>query len=164
MKLTTKGRYAVTAMLDVAMHTKNGPVSLAEVARRQKLSLSYLEQLFSRLRRQGLVNSSRGPGGGYALSREPEGISVAEIIVAVDEPVDVTRCGGKANCNSESRCLTHDLWTDLSQQLYDFLSNRTLADVLERHQAQMAQDGVKEVVMHGNALKGGATKSSNATA
>lgn len=89
---------------------------------------------------------------------------MAEIIVAVDEPVDVTRCGGKANCNSESRCLTHDLWTDLSQQLYDFLSNRTLADVLERHQAQMAQDGVKEVVMHGNALKGGATKSSNATA
>jgi len=163
MKLTTKGRYAVTAMLDVAMHTRNGPVSLAEVARRQKLSLSYLEQLFSRLRRNGLVNSSRGPGGGYALSREPEGISVADIVVAVDEPVDVTRCGGKANCNSDSRCLTHDLWSDLSQQVYDFLSTRSLADVLERHRAQIEQDGVKEVVMHGKALQG-EPESSNAGA
>ncbi len=164
MKLTTKGRYAVTAMLDVAMHTQNGPVSLAEVARRQKLSLSYLEQLFSRLRRQGLVKSSRGPGGGYALSREPEGISVAEIVVAVDEPVDVTRCGGKANCNSNSRCLTHDLWTDLSQQVYDFLSTRSLADVLVRHREQVRQEGVQqEVVMHGSSLQG-TSETSNATA
>lgn len=153
MKLTTKGRYAVTAMLDVALHTQEGPVSLAEVARRQKLSLSYLEQLFSRLRRQGLVTSSRGPGGGYALSREPTAISVADIIVAVDEPVDVTRCGGKANCNSNSRCLTHDLWTDLSRQVYDFLNNRSLADVLKRHQEQMEKDGVREVVMHGRSLE-----------
>ncbi len=163
MKLTTKGRYAVTAMLDVAMHTRNGPVSLAEVARRQKLSLSYLEQLFSRLRRKGLVNSSRGPGGGYALSRDPEGISVADIVVAVDEPVDVTRCGGKANCNSDSRCLTHDLWTDLSQQVYDFLSTRSLADVLQRHREQMEKDGVQEVVMHGAPLQA-STDKSHATA
>ncbi|MGM0552663.1 MAG: Rrf2 family transcriptional regulator [Pseudomonadota bacterium] len=163
MKLTTKGRYAVTAMLDVAMHTQDGPVSLAEVARRQKLSLSYLEQLFSRLRRQGLVKSSRGPGGGYALSREPEGISVAEIVVAVDEPVDVTRCGGKANCNSNSRCLTHDLWTDLSQQVYDFLSTRSLADVLERHREQVRQEDVQEVVMHGSSLQG-TSETSHATA
>ncbi|WP_019626807.1 Rrf2 family transcriptional regulator [Thioalkalivibrio sp. ALJT] len=153
MKLTTKGRYAVTAMLDVAMHTRNGPVSLAEVARRQKLSLSYLEQLFSRLRRKGLVKSSRGPGGGYALSGDPDGISVADIIVAVDEPVDVTRCGGKANCNSDSRCLTHDLWADLSDQVYDFLSTRSLADVLQRHQEQVEKDGVQEVVLHGASLQ-----------
>ncbi|WP_018870406.1 MULTISPECIES: Rrf2 family transcriptional regulator [unclassified Thioalkalivibrio] len=155
MKLTTKGRYAVTAMLDVATHTREGPVSLAEVAGRQKLSLSYLEQLFSRLRKKGLVVSSRGPGGGYALSRDSAEISVAEIIVAVDEPVDVTRCGGKANCNKQSRCLTHDLWADLSDQLYDFLSNRSLAEVLERHEAsvQAREQGEHPVTVHGSTGK-----------
>ena len=134
MKLTTKGRYAVTAMLDVAMHSRERPVALADVSERQHLSLSYLEQLFSRLRRQGLVSSVRGPGGGYRLGRSAEEITVADIILAVDEPVDVTRCGGKGNCHRNSRCLTHDLWTELSHKLQDFLSARTLADVLQRHQ------------------------------
>ncbi len=140
MKLTTKGRYAVTAMLDVAMHSQDSPVSLAEVSERQHLSLSYLEQLFSRLRRQGLVRSVRGPGGGYRLGRSPEEITVADIILAVDEPVDVTRCGGKGNCHRNSRCLTHDLWTELSHKLQDFLSARSLADVLERHQLARTGD------------------------
>ncbi len=133
MKLTTRGRYAVTAMLDVATHSTRGPVSLAEVAERQHLSLSYLEQLFARLRRGGLVRSSRGPGGGYRLSRDPAEISVADVIMAVDEPVDVTRCGGLVNCNQDSRCLTHDLWVELSGQMQDFLSSRSLTDVLQRH-------------------------------
>lgn len=133
MKLTTRGRYAVTAMLDVAMHSTRGPVSLAEVAERQHLSLSYLEQLFARLRRQGLVRSSRGPGGGYRLNRHPEEITVADVILAVDEPVDVTRCGGLVNCNQDSRCLTHDLWVELSRKMQDFLSSRSLSDVLQRH-------------------------------
>jgi Rrf2 family transcriptional regulator, iron-sulfur cluster assembly transcription factor len=133
MKLTTKGRYAVTAMLDVAMHSGRGPVPLNDVAERQHLSLSYLEQLFARLRKHGLVRSSRGPGGGYRLSRHPAEISVADVVLAVDEPVDVTRCGGLVNCNQDSRCLTHDLWVELSRQVYDFLSSRSLADVLQRH-------------------------------
>jgi Rrf2 family iron-sulfur cluster assembly transcriptional regulator len=139
MKLTTKGRYAVTAMLDVAMHSRERPVALAEVSERQHLSLSYLEQLFSRLRRHGLVSSVRGPGGGYRLGRSAEEITVADIILAVDEPVDVTRCGVKGNCHRNSRCLTHDLWTELSHKLQDFLSARTLADVLQRH--QLARSG-----------------------
>ena len=133
MKLTTRGRYAVTAMLDVAMHSTHGPVSLAEVAERQHLSLSYLEQLFARLRRCGLVRSSRGPGGGYRLSRDPAEVTIADVIMAVDEPVDVTRCGGLVNCNQDSRCLTHDLWVELSRQMQDFLSSRSLTDVLQRH-------------------------------
>ncbi|WP_043739266.1 Rrf2 family transcriptional regulator [Thioalkalivibrio nitratireducens] len=145
MKLTTKGRYAVTAMLDVAMHAEQRPVSLADVARRQHLSLSYLEQLFARLRRKGLVSSSRGPGGGYRLSRRSDAITVAEIILAVDEPVDVTRCGGQANCTHRSQCLTHDLWTDLSQQVESFLSERSLADVLHRYrEARAARERVPE--------------------
>jgi Rrf2 family iron-sulfur cluster assembly transcriptional regulator len=139
MKLTTKGRYAVTAMLDVAMHSRERPVALADVSERQHLSLSYLEQLFSRLRRRGLVKSVRGPGGGYRLGRGAEEITVADIILAVDEPVDVTRCGGKGNCHRNSRCLTHDLWTELSNKLQDFLSARTLADVLHRHQLARAE-------------------------
>lgn len=132
MKLTTRGRYAVTAILDVALHSGNGPVPLADVAERQNLSLSYLEQLFARLRQQGLVRSSRGPGGGYRLSRPADEISVAEVILAVDEPVDVTRCGGLVNCNQDSRCLTHDLWVELSRKMHQFFSSRSLADVLER--------------------------------
>jgi Rrf2 family transcriptional regulator, iron-sulfur cluster assembly transcription factor len=147
MKLTTKGRYAVTAMLDVAMHAGIRPVALAEVAERQRLSLSYLEQLFARLRQHGLVHSSRGPGGGYRLGRSPETISVADIILAVDEPLDLTRCGGRANCQGDARCLTHDLWTELSRQAHDFLSRRSLADVLDRHQRarqeKAADDGME---------------------
>jgi Rrf2 family transcriptional regulator, iron-sulfur cluster assembly transcription factor len=132
MKLTTRGRYAVTAILDVALHSGSRPVPLADVAERQNLSLSYLEQLFARLRQSGLVRSSRGPGGGYRLSRPATEISVAEVILAVDEQVDVTRCGGLVNCNQDSRCLTHDLWVELSRQVDHFFSSRTLADVLER--------------------------------
>ncbi len=133
MKLTTKGRYAVTAMLDVAMHAEERPVSLADVAARQHLSLSYLEQLFARLRREGLVQSSRGPGGGYRLGRSAEAISVADVVLAVDEPLDVTRCGGHANCHDGGPCLTHELWTELGRQAHTFLSQRSLADVLQRH-------------------------------
>ena len=110
MKLTTRGRYAVTAMLDLALHHDQGPVSLAAIAERQGISQSYLEQLFARLRRNGLVDGTRGPGGGYRLGRSENSISVADVIDAVNETVDATRCGGRRNCQGEHRCLTHDLW------------------------------------------------------
>nr|CAA6803573.1 MAG: Iron-sulfur cluster regulator IscR [uncultured Thiotrichaceae bacterium] len=132
MKLTTKGRYAVTAMLDLALHNGGQPVSLAEISERQDISLSYLEQLFSKLRKAGLVNSMRGPGGGYQLNGEPSGIVVSDIISAVDENVDATRCGGMADCQDNKRCLTHDLWSDLSDQIRSFLSDITLADMTNR--------------------------------
>lgn len=132
MKLTTKGRYAVTAMLDLALHYESGSVTLADIARRQGISLSYLEQLFAKLRRGGLVESVRGPGGGYNLSRPPAGISVAEIIIAINESIDATRCGGERNCQGDEPCLTHQLWEDLSMRIYDFLSGITLADLLAR--------------------------------
>lgn len=132
MKLTTKGRYAVTAILDLTIHSGKGPIALAEISRRQCISLSYLEQLFSRLRRCGLVCSTRGPGGGYELSRPAREISVAEVIAAVDESVDTTRCGGMHNCQDENPCLTHDLWADLSDQIREFLSGISLADLADR--------------------------------
>lgn len=132
MRLTTKGRYAVTAMLDLAIHYSDGPITLADISGRQGISLSYLEQLFSKLRKHGLVDSARGPGGGYRLSRPSSEIAVVEVITAVDEKVDATRCGGKGNCQGEERCLTHELWTDLSSQIYDFLSNITLGDLVEK--------------------------------
>jgi len=136
MRLTTKGRYAVTAMLDLAIHFENGPITLADISRRQGISLSYLEQLFSRLRKQGLVVSARGPGGGYRLSREAADIAVADVITAIDEKVDATRCGGLANCQDDQPCLTHELWSDLSQRIYDFLSGITLADLVDRREVQ----------------------------
>jgi Rrf2 family transcriptional regulator, iron-sulfur cluster assembly transcription factor len=127
MRLTTKGRFAVTAMIDVAMHEKQGPVALAEVSERQHISLSYLEQLFAKLRRRGIVDSVRGPGGGYTLARPAGVLSVAEIIVAVDEPIDSTSCGGKENCHDDGRqCLTHDLWANLNNHIYKYLSDVTL--------------------------------------
>ena len=132
MKLTTKGRYAVTAMLDLAIHHANGSVALADIARRQGISLSYLEQLFARLRRAELVQSVRGPGGGYNLARLPADISVAEIIVAINENIDATRCGGERNCQGDEPCLTHQLWEDLSGQIYEFLKGITLGDLVER--------------------------------
>ncbi len=132
MKLTTKGRYAVTAMLDLALHNADQPVSLAEISERQDISLSYLEQLFSKLRRAGLVVSMRGPGGGYQLSNAPENIVIADIITAVDEHVDATRCGGLGDCQNNKRCLTHDLWSELSKQIRLFLSDITLADMTAR--------------------------------
>ena len=125
MKLTTKGRYAVTAMLDLALHDAKGPITLAEIARRQDISLAYLEQLFAKLRRNSLVESSRGPGGGYRLKRPADEISVADVIIAVNEPVDATRCGGQENCQGELRCLTHDLWEDLNNQISVFLNGVT---------------------------------------
>lgn len=132
MKLTTKGRYAVTAMLDLAINKGDGPISLAEIAQRQGISLSYLEQLFARLRRQGLVSSVRGPGGGYVLGRYASEIDIAEVILAVDEKVDATGCGQKAGCVGGQRCLTHDLWQDLSDQIRDYLRGISLADLQHR--------------------------------
>lgn len=136
MRLTTKGRYAVTAMLDMAIHHEHGPIALAEISTRQGISLSYLEQLFARLRRRGLVTSARGPGGGYRLGRLAGTISVAEVIQAVDESVDATRCGGLKNCQDSKRCLTHDLWEDLSTQIFEFLSNITLGELITRRSIQ----------------------------
>lgn len=136
MRLTTKGRYAVTAMLDVAFHSQKRPVTLSDIATRQTISLSYLEQLFSRLRRAGMVKGVRGPGGGYKLSRKASDINIADIIAAVDEQLDSTKCGGEANCQNNQSCLTHDLWMGLSEQIRDYLKGITLGDLLERHQVQ----------------------------
>lgn len=132
MQLTTRGRYAVTAMLDLALHDDQGPVSLAEISRRQDISLAYLEQLFAKLRRAELVHSVRGPGGGYELDREPESVYVAEIIGAVDESVDTTRCQGSGDCQGGETCLTHFLWEDLSEQILGFLQGVSLADLVSR--------------------------------
>jgi len=138
MRLTTKGRYAVTAMLDLALHYKDGPITLADISKRPGISLSYLEQLFSRLRKNGLVDSARGPGGGYRLSREAAQISVADVITAVDEKVDAMRCEGKGNCHENGQCLTHELWCDLSDQIYAFLKSIDLGQLV-------ARQGVQEV-------------------
>ena len=132
MRLTTKGRYAVTAMLDLAYHGEKNPVTLTDIAKRQEISLSYLEQLFSRLRKSGMVEGVRGPGGGYQLSRKAEDISIADIITAVDETMDSTRCGGKATCQNKQPCLTHDLWMGLSDQIRQYLDSISLRDVLQR--------------------------------
>jgi Rrf2 family iron-sulfur cluster assembly transcriptional regulator len=136
MRLTTKGRYAVTAMLDLALHAGKSPVSLAEISGRQDISLSYLEQLFSKLRRQKLVLSVRGPGGGYRLSRDPDNIFVAQIIDAVNESVDATGCGGTSDCQHGEVCLTHHLWCDLSNQIHSFLSQISLASLVEQQQVK----------------------------
>ena len=156
MRLTTKGRYAVTAMLDLAIHFEDGPITLADISRRQGISLSYLEQLFSRLRKQGLVVSARGPGGGYRLSREAAEIAVADVITAIDEKVDATRCGGLANCQDDQPCLTHELWSDLSQRIYDFLSGITLADLVNRREVQevVERQHVAEVAAPSTATNG----------
>jgi Rrf2 family transcriptional regulator, iron-sulfur cluster assembly transcription factor len=149
MKLTTKGRYAVTAMLDLALRYDKGAVTLADIAKRQGISLSYLEQLFAKLRRSGLVDSVRGPGGGYNLAMEPNKISVAEIIVAINENIDATRCGGEKNCHGDETCLTHQLWEDLSTRIHDFLSGITLGDLVTKpHVQEVAsrQEGRMRVV------------------
>lgn len=131
MKLTSKSRYAVTAMLDVALHAQENPVSLAEISQRQEISLSYLEQLFSRLRRADLVKSVRGPGGGYKLGMAADEISIAMIISAVDESFDATRCQGEEGCYGGTRCLTHTLWTDLSLRISDFLNSITIGELVK---------------------------------
>jgi len=136
VRLTTKGRYAVTAMLDLAFHSDIKPVTLTDIAARQTISLSYLEQLFSRLRRANMVKGIRGPGGGYTLADSADKINIADIIAAVDEPIDATKCGGEANCQKEQACLTHDLWMGLSDQIRAYLKDITLAQLLEKHHVQ----------------------------
>jgi len=135
MRLTTKGRFAVTAMIDLALREHNGPVTLAGISQRQKISLSYLEQLFGKLRRHGLVNSVRGPGGGYHLARAADAMSVADIIVAVDEPIDATKCGGKESCQDDGqRCMTHELWANLNAQVFAYLRSVTLSQLVAQQQ------------------------------
>ena len=138
MRLSTKGRYAVTAMLDLALNGKEGPVTLADISENQGISLSYLEQLFAALRSKGLVRGVRGPGGGYYLGRASDEISIADIICAVDEWVEFTRCKGKQNCHEGQRCLTHSLWDDLSQQIFMFLTDITLDDLVQRGEVREA--------------------------
>lgn len=146
MRLTTKGRFAVTAMMDLALRGDDGPVALAGVSERQKISLSYLEQLFGKLRRYKLVDSVRGPGGGYCIARPLDLVTVADIIRAVDEPLDATQCGGRENCLDEHRCMTHDLWSTLNARMYDYLSSVTLAELVERQRAKEAKAGVVTVL------------------
>lgn len=140
MRLTTKGRYAVTAMLDLALHHEKGPITLAAIAERQGISLSYLEQLFSRMRKKGLVFSVRGPGGGYSPARPSSEITVAEIISAVDESVDTTRCNGAHNCQNNELCLTHNLWEDLSNRIYDHLKNVSLESLMVTQNVQQVAE------------------------
>lgn len=147
MKLTSKGRYAVTAMLDVAIHAASGAVPLADISERQGISLSYLEQLFSRLRKHGLVNSIRGPGGGYKLGLCSASISIADVINAVNESIDATKCAGQGNCQGGEQCLTHSLWDDLSHRIQDFLENISLAELVEQRNVKLIsqrQDGLKK--------------------
>ena len=155
MRLTTKGRYAVTAMLDLAFHSQIKPVTLTDIAARQTISLSYLEQLFARLRRANMVKGFRGPGGGYTLAGKATDINIADIIAAVDEPIDATKCGGEANCQKEQACLTHDLWMGLSGQIRDYLKSITLAHLLEKHHVQeiakrQEQDAQHVIEIHRN--------------
>ena len=132
MRLTTKGRYAVTAMIDLAMNQSVGPVSLKSISDNQGISLSYLEQLFAKMKRRNLVVGARGPGGGYVLARHVDRISIADIILAVDEPLDITECEGEENCHHGKRCLAHDLWSELTDQLHDFLSGIPLGELMRR--------------------------------
>ena len=155
MRLTTKGRYAVTAMLDLAYHSQKKPVTLTDIAARQTISLSYLEQLFARLRRANMVKGIRGPGGGYTLAGKASDINIADIVAAVDEPIEATKCGGEANCQQEQACLTHDLWMGLSQQIRDYLKGITLAQLLEKHHVQEVakrqdQEAQRVIELHRN--------------
>ena len=144
MRLTTKGRFAVTAMIDVALHGARGPVTLAAISERQKISLSYLEQLFGKLRRSGLVDSVRGPGGGYNLGRAPELLAVSDIIIAVDEPIDATQCGGRENCLDDRRCMTHELWAGLNSHIFHYLRSITLSELVR----QQGPRGGEVAVLH----------------
>lgn len=136
MRLTTKGRFAVTAMLDLALHSDHGPVTLSNISERQKISLSYLEQLFGKLRRGKLVDSVRGPGGGYNLARPVAQLTVADIILAVEEPIDSRQCEGKDNCLGDQRCMTHDLWESLNDTVLNYLGGVTLADLIQKQKTQ----------------------------
>ncbi len=143
MRLTTKGRFAVTAMLDLAMNGGKGPVTLAGISQRQSISLSYLEQLFGKLRRHTLVESVRGPGGGYTLARALDKLSVADIVIAVDEPLDATQCGGRENCKDDRRCMTHDLWATLNEKMYEYLDSVKLSDLVAQQAARAEREAVK---------------------
>lgn len=160
MRLTTKGRFAVTAMIDLALRSDDGPVTLAGISDRQKISLSYLEQLFGKLRRHALVDSVRGPGGGYCLARPAREITVADVVRAVDEPLDATQCGGKENCKDEERCMTHELWTTLSAKMYEYLTSVALSDLVEQ---QLKKAG-GEVAVLKDARRGGSAARAKAMA
>ena len=142
MKLTTKGRYAVTAMLDIAYNDKGDPIPLAEISSRQNISLSYLEQLFSRLKKRGLVQSIKGPGGGYKLSKDANNIVISEVIQAVDDNLETTSCNGKANCHNNKQCISHNLWQDLGIEIKNFLSDVTLQQAIAKNDM-----GIKEIKM-----------------
>lgn len=139
MKLTTKGRFAVTAMIDLALRQDGGPVTLAGISERQKISLSYLEQLFGKLRRHSLVNSVRGPGGGYCIARPLADVSVSDIVRAVDEPLDATMCGGKANCHDDKPCMTHQLWSSLTERMIEYLDSVSLAELVEQQRTSYGE-------------------------
>lgn len=149
MRLTTKGRFAVTAMIDLALRQHSGPVTLAAISQRQNISLSYLEQLFGKLRRHELVDSMRGPGGGYTLARLARQITVADIIFAVDEPLDATSCGGKENCSvgrigDSGQCMTHELWATLSRKMVDYLDSVSLQDLVDQQRMRLLHESTKE--------------------
>jgi Rrf2 family iron-sulfur cluster assembly transcriptional regulator len=166
MRLTTKGRFAVTAMIDLAMRDSGGPVTLAEISQRQKISLSYLEQLFGKLRRQSLVKSTRGPGGGYRLARPSNEVSVADIILAVDEPIDATQCGGKENCVDEQKCLTHDLWTALNAHIFDYLRGVKLSRLVDEQieRVERMRAGAPTIVEMADRNRGGKSETAPASA
>ncbi len=150
MRLTTKGRFAVTAMIDLGLRQHHGPVTLASISQRQDISLSYLEQLFGKLRRHELVASTRGPGGGYTMGRPMSEISVADVIYAVDEPLDATQCGGKENCDNDQRCMTHDLWANLNRVMVDYLDSVSLQQLVEEQRERMVKKGVSVGTLHDN--------------
>ncbi|MBE8215227.1 MAG: Rrf2 family transcriptional regulator [Endozoicomonadaceae bacterium] len=147
MNLTTKGRYAITAMLDLALHYKNKPIALSEIAARQGLSLSYLDQLFSKLKQAKLITSYRGSRGGYGLAKDTQHIMIFDIILAVNEGIDATRCQGKSNCQDGSRCLTHHLWTALSDEIYRFLNNVSIAQLIDQHCVQQVANRQDKLYM-----------------
>ena len=160
MRLTSKGRYAVTAMLDVALHTESGPVPLADISERQGISLSYLEQLFSRLRKNGLVSSVRGPGGGHVLGKNSEEIAVSEVILAVDETVDATRCQGLGDCQDGVSCLTHSLWVNLSERIHDFLNSISLAELVENKDVLSVAERQDQIQVQDRNFKDGLNRDS----
>ena len=148
MKLTTKGRYAVTAMLDLALHNDNAPVCLADISARQEISLTYLEQLFAKLRKNGLVESARGPGGGYRLAQSADEITTARVIYAVDEPIDATLCGGQQNCMGDVRCLTHDLWMGLNRNIAEYLNGISLGELIRTNNVKQVANRQDATMIH----------------
>ena len=159
MRLTTKGRFAVTAMIDLALRQGKGPVTLSGISQRQAISLSYLEQLFGKLRRHEIVESIRGPGGGYSLARSADKVTVADIIIAVDEPLDATQCGGKENCHGAdaatgARCMTHELWATLNEKMVDYLDSVSLQDLVDQQKQKNAEQHNVMVMPRSHAVVG----------